>query len=92
MQAGELRREIQLRLGLLRDGHGGLDEHKIVPHDGRGVAFAGERDFPLHVLRFAPFGRRVAVRRDAVGERAAPLAPVLIGGCGGKGTVLIKVS
>ena len=43
------------------------------------MAQPGHRRFPAHVLSFAPFGGRIGVRREAVAEWAAPLAPLLGG-------------
>src|SRR5690606_19244476 len=47
----------------------------LSPDNGRGGAIAGQRDFPLHVLHFAPFYHRVGVVRRSVVMRPAPLRP-----------------
>ncbi len=59
--------------------NGGCQVNMITPHDGRGMAKTGQGGFPAEVFGFTPFNGRVRVRCVAGGQRAAPLAPVLMG-------------
>jgi hypothetical protein len=52
------------------------DENFVSPDDGRRVAFAVDRDFPLNVLVFAPFNRGLCRATDSVCFRTSPLVPV----------------
>src|SRR5262245_39816061 len=52
-------------------------EHSVAPDDWRRMALTRDFDFPFHVLGLAPFGGRIAPRRDSVLKRSAPLRPIL---------------
>ena len=63
---------------LLRSDRRGRHHINAVPeNNGRGMAPAGQRDFPTHVLLLAPLHGRGGVRRDAIGLRPAPLRPMV---------------
>ena len=64
------------RLLRLADGHCGQDVNRIAEDDGRGMAFARQRNFPADIVGLAPVDGRIGVRRDAIGQRPAPLRPV----------------
>ena len=53
-----------------------VQEHKVVPDDGRGPAVGGQRKFPGDVLRRAPRRRESGLYGRAVEQRPAPLRPV----------------
>ena len=65
--------------GLLRlaDRHSGQHVNRIAEDDGRRMSFARQRDFPTDIVGLAPADRRIGVRRDTVGQRPAPLRPVV---------------
>ena len=54
-----------------------IENDLISPHDRRGRALTGDLDLPFDVRVLVPIRGRVAQRRHAVGQRAAPLAPVV---------------
>ena len=59
---------------------GGCQKNLVSPHDRRGRARAGNFHLPLDVRFFIPLDRRIGQRRHAVGQRPAPLRPVLLEG------------
>ena len=61
-----------------RDGR--QDENLILPDDRRGGATARQGDLPLDIMGFTPFDGRVAMGRNAIGQRSAPLRPIQIPG------------
>src|SRR5262249_36054136 len=56
---------------------GRQQEALLAPDDGRGGAAAGQGGLPLDVRLGVPLHRWVAARRRAVGQRPAPVRPVV---------------
>src|SRR5262249_48111043 len=53
--------------------------HALAPDDGGGAALAGEFGLPRDVGLRVPLDGRVGAGRRAVGERSAPVGPVVFG-------------
>ena len=69
---GQLRRIFRFTIRF----NGGQDKDLVFPHDWRRTAFAHDGESPLDVGLVVPGNGRVALRRDPIGIRTAPLMPI----------------
>src|SRR5262249_49178199 len=74
-------------VALLAFVRGGGRKYGVAPDDRRGVAAAGQRRLPEHVLPFAPGQRDAVVAAVALTAGAAPVGPVVRQDRGARGDV-----